>query len=688
GGATGADEIARRGEEERVQISAFGYGGGLGRGGGALAQVADRTGGVFLASPGATDLDGAVETLRQRASGGAYRLSYRTALPPDGAAHPLAVSVGAAGQQLSAQTEMLIPQPWDTDRTAALAMELDGSAYPDLSIIARPTNGLRRTVEQLSARDFTLTIDGSPLPAPPSIERVPLDPLDPAAAQTVALVVDQGGPNAATLRGLAAPLLQAPAEVPSRVALFVPGVNLGAVRFTHDHNAVLNALNGAAGRAAPGVGSGPTLLSAIHEAARDADAARRPAYLIWFADSAVPLDQRFNALVQARNKAVALHIVTVGPADTWLEPLARIGGGRLLVSPDAGALRGLADLIAADRATQYRLGFRAPTPGDGRRQTIALSVGDQQASAPLVAFVPGTSAARMPLSPPAQAGVFGLLFLALMAAAVLPRRLGDWRLRCPSCERVRRAEWGDSCLFCAQQPRSEAAPAAVPLEGFALQGAALIQEGQTPLRIEAAVPAEPPLLEREAGQALEAPPLTTLEQARAQSHTDFWGPLPGESAPPPRPVASPAPAPLAPPPLPIFEPAEPEQQPPAAELAEPEPGYEHAHSDFWGAPAEPDEPATDLEQPAGHTDFWGAPADSQTGQSANVAFQNTSGFWGLLDEPDEPPPGKATSDQASDFWGAEETGQTDDDTGVALPSSHTDFWGTPADKEAEGERRP
>src|SRR6185436_15644918 len=90
----------------------------------------------------------------------------------------------------------------------------------------------------------------------------------------------------------------------------------------------------------------------------------------------------------------------------------------------------------------------------------------------------------------------------------------------------------------------------VPLEGFALQGAALLQQEQPamPILEQPAADEQPPALvplAREVGAAYtpiaaEPPaaspqpvillpaPVAPAERARVLTHTDFWGPLPDE----------------------------------------------------------------------------------------------------------------------------------------------------------------
>lgn len=683
-GVTGANEAARLAEERRVPVFTFGYGRGMQRGAAVMAQVADRTGGVYQPNPTEEDIVALVNKMLSGVRTGAYELAYQSALPADGVEHKLTIRVLVDNLPLTAEARYLAPRPLDSTTPQRLDVQIDARAYPEVALLVRPVNQLRRTVPDLNADDFRLSIDGLPLTTTLNVTLEPLDVHDPAAAQSVALVVDL---RAAQAREMAIALLQTPTDVPMRVALFVPGLAGQPAEFTHDRNAIINALNQA--RTDDGGSVGTTLLHAIDAVARDADAHARPAYVVLITDDPLSPDLRTRAVTEARNQRVTITTITTG-AESDAAALARLSaatGGQHVVRPDSLRLSTVAETVAQDRATRYRITFQAPLIADGVDRPMTLGVGGKTVDVVLTPFIGGDAPIHSPLAITVQAMIFGGVALALIAGALLPRIVSDRRLRCPSCGRVRRVSWGDACLFCeiANVAGQPGRGTDVPLEGFAMQGASL---AATPVR--AATPAraiskpstknangQHPQTDRSrtkdlrvpAQEAAASPPdnmsaashraslpssvngvdvvqhQDPVATARTQSHTDFWGPLPDEEAPEPTiniadmPVASvwDADAAVAPPSLPIFEPlASPGAPAPGLPIWEgPAALRESTHTDFWGPlPGEEDSVADQngagnadasacalLESTVSHTDFWGPLPDedelkeAQTSQS-------------------------------------------------------------------------
>lgn len=676
-GVAGANEAARLAEERHVPVFAFGYGRRVERGAALLAQVADRTGGVYLPNPTEEEMTAFTNAMLASARVGAYELTYQSSLPADGAEHPLTIRVPVDNLPLTAEARYLAPRPWDSTTPHHLDVQIDAHTYPDVTLLARPVNQLRRTIPDLSANDFRVSIDGLPLTTTLNVALEPLDAYDPAAAQSVALVVDL---RAAQAREMAVALLQTSTDVPMRVALFVPGLAGQPPSFTHDRNAIINTLNQA--RVDDGSTVGATLLLAIDAVARDADTHARPAYVVLISDEPLPPDLHARAVTQARDQRVTIATVTMsaGSDAAMLSRLAGATGGQHVTRPDPLRLAAIAETIAQDRATRYRITFQAPLIADGVDRTVTLGVGGLTADAPLTPLIGGDALLRPPVTVTMQALIFGGVALVLMVGALLPRIVSDRRLRCPSCGRVRRASWGKACLFCemASVDGHAGKGTDVPLEGFARQGASLVAtpvraiskpstngangrhppadrsrtkdlralDSETPASRsgDMGVPAEesqPPARTNGTGGA---PAQDPVAQARTQSHTDFWGPLPGEGAPDapadnadlPIAAAWPDEAPT-PPALPVFERLAASDAPlPAPRVWDaPEGLRELTHTDFWGPL--PDEPAADRglseeaengaapmgdhpESTVSHTDFWGplpdeyAPGETRNGR--------------------------------------------------------------------------
>jgi hypothetical protein len=681
-GMSGANEAARLAEERRVSVFTFGYGRRVERGAALMAQVADRTGGAYQPNPAEEDIAALVNTMLASVRTGSYELAYQSSLPADGAEHPLTIRVLVDNLPLTAEARYLSPRPWDSATLQRLDVQVDAGAYPEVVLWARPVNQLRQTVPNLNADDFQLSIDGSPLTTTLEVTVEALDIHDPAAAQSVALVVDLRAEQA---REMAIALLQTPTEIPMRVALFVPGLPGQPAAFTHDHNAIINALNQA--RADDSSTIGATLLRAIAAAAGDADAHARPAYVVLISDEPLPADLRVRAVMEAREQRVTIATITTdaGSGAAALVRLAGATGGQHAVGPAPLRLSAIAETIAQNRATRYRITFRAPLIADGADRTLTLGVGGMTANAPLTPFIDGDASIRSPLTVTTQALIFGGIALVLIIGALAPRIVSDRRLRCSSCGRVRRASWGDACLFCeiAGMERRTGRGTDVPLEGFAMQGASL---AATPMRVatpvraiskpsangangqsspadrsrtkdlrlpaqEASAPpqgdtgasvqeSQPPALTNGIGSAMHQDPVV---QARTQSHTDFWGPLPDEEA--PEPPADNAGLPVvaewrvdesaAPPALPIFE------------LLE-SPGMPAPGLRVWEAPVALREST--------HTDFWG-PLPDERGSSSNDGLRDDMSVDGSACAQPEP------------------------------AVSHTDFWGPLPDDDAPKEKQ-
>lgn len=621
-GSAGANEAARIAEDRNVRVFAFGYGNGLGRGGDLLNQLAERADGAYWPKPDAAALKDVIGSVGAGATEGAYRLQYVSSLPADGAEHPLSVRVQLDEMIAATETRYLAPRPWDGVTPIALDVQLDARAYPDVVVWARPTNRLRRTVPNLSAADFRLMLDGAPLDAPLTITTEPLATQEPSVSQSVALVVEQHGPTAQQLRELAAQLLQSSDLHLSRMALFVPGVPSTDATFTHDHNALTNTLNNHSIGSTSGGSVGATLQRAIDEAARDGDAHSRPAHVILLADTPPSPDERARALTRARDLGVTIHIVGQGGQTeaTGLAHLATATDGIQLTQPSQDSLQELALRIAQDSATRYRIAFQSPLLADGQSRELTLSVGELQAGATFIPLIPGAVTLNPPLPIVAQALIFLLTAAALIAATILPRIISDRRQRCPTCGKIRRASWGKSCLFCERDVVDQAAGSVRgALEAFALQGASLAREhtpgpskrlsgangSPTPFPVLQAPGAaqeqpdhhvETPDRSQPAQQEIATPQgariaveadadvQNPVDQARVQTHTDFWGPLPDEPEPPAREtrVIAEATSTATPPPLPVFtsEAFPTVRKHPGEQL--PQSVHEPTHTDFWG----------------------------------------------------------------------------------------------------------
>ena len=541
-GQNGANEAARIAEERRVRVVTLGYGAALRRGSPLLTQLADRAAGSYQANPSAEQLGALAAELRNAASGGTYTLRFASALPADGAEHPLIIRTRLNDQNIDAASQVLAPRLWDNATPLQTEFQLDAQQYPKLHMTVRPINRLRRTVPNLASSDLQLTLDGAPISMTLALASQPLDARAPAAAQSVALVVNQGGPSASSVREQASSWLQVPDDLPSRVALFVPGAASGTPQFTHDHNANINALNAAA-TSGPRGELGATLLQAIDAAARDGDAAKRPAYVLLFSDQALAPGERARAATLARDLGVTVATVaTTAEIDSSLAPLAAATGASNLVAPGQAALRELAQQIQQDHATTYLVTGEMPMVADGRQHTLGLTLRGLSTKAPFAALVPGEPTVRMPITPAALGFLALGLGLLLASSAFLPRLAYERRRRCATCGRFRRASWGNSCLFCERELASGVSSHAseLPLAGFAQQGASILQNSLvTPLR--------PVSTANEFPANAEAPQPT---------NTDFWGPLPASDS---------------------------ELELRAAAYAFEQPDANRSHTDFWGA---------------------------------------------------------------------------------------------------------
>ncbi len=691
-GVSGANEAARLAEERHVPVFTFGY--GRNRGAALMAQVADRTGGTYQPNPTEEDITAFVNTMLASARAGSYEVTYRSSLPADGAEHVLTIRVLVDNLPLTAEARYLSPRPWDSTTPQRLDMQVDARAYPEVTLWVRPVNQLRRTVPNLNASDFQLSIDGSPLTSPLEVTVESFDVHDPAAAQSVALVVDL---RAEWAREMAISLLQTPTDIPMRVALFVPGLPGQSETFTHDHNAIINALN--LMRADERSDVGATLLLAIAAAARDADAHTRPACVVLISDESLTPDLRVRAVAEAREQRVTISTITTntGSGATALARLAAATGGQHAVNPDPLHLSAIAETIARDRATRYRITFQAPLLADGADHKLTLEVGGMTADASLTPFIGGDAFVHSPLTVTMQVLIFSGAALVMIIGALAPRIVSDRRLRCPSCGRVRRASWGDACLFCEIEgmERRTGRGMDVPLEGFAMQGASLaatpvraapsdraiskpstakgqhapanrsrtkdlrvlVQEESAPLQGDPGAPSQNDSLTSHTNGSDVAVQQDPAFKARMQSHTDFWGQLPDEER-PESPVSdvglsvtleqhvdeSSVPAVL-----PIFE------------LLE-TPGMPVAKLRVWEAPVTLREST--------HTDFWGPLPDEEDSASSDHLREDSNVDASACAQPEE--------DSSVDA------------SVCAQPEaavSHTDFWGPLPDDDASGEKQ-
>jgi hypothetical protein len=690
--AAGANQAATLAEQRHVQVFTLGYGANLNYGSRFLTQLSDRSGGSYQRDPDPPVLEQLAQKLRDGAANGAYHVRYRSALAADGHEHQLLVRATIGSLELAAEKRYTLPQQWNRFTPARLDLKLDTRNYPNVMLLTRPINQLRHTVPDLSAQDVHVTLDNTPLAAPVDMTSEPLDLLDPAASQSVAVVVSQEDASADALRRMAEAFLQSSSAVPSRVALFVPGLLVDVSHFTHDHNAVINGLNQASGQAAQG-STAATLLLAIDAAANDGDAASRPAYVVLFSDLPLMPEEYTQVVTLARSRGVIVDTVSLATKRDSLTALARATEGQSLQKPKDEALTALAQQIERDRATRYRIAVEAPALPDGRQRALTLTIGGQQASAALMPAIAGATEVRPPLLPWVQVLVLGLAGLALVGCGLIPRAIGDRRHSCPSCGKVRRASWGNTCLFCelgATESRQRSGTD-VPLEGFALQGAALLQQEQPPALVPLAhevvapytpIAAEAPAASPQAAVMLPPPVAAPAERARVQTHTDFWGSLPDEPPLQSDEPASEVDAPPAadPPPLPIFE---------RDETRDPK-----QHRNGW-LPADVREPT--------HTDFWGPLPDEPQAAPQEAADEAPVSRAGA-DEPQAAPQEAADEAPAShtDFWGPlpeREPAQADQPAltaaprpGAALEAARalpTNGWGRPPDdSHADGDPRP
>lgn len=669
-GTAGASESARIAEERNVQAFTLGYGRNLRDGARLLSQLADRANGTYQPDPDAQALADLAAQMQANAAGGIYRVRYTSALEANGTEYTLGVNVEATNLALTAETSFLLPRAWNPTQPVALHLQLDTQAYPEVTLLARPINQLRRTVPQLEPEDVQLMLDGESINIPFDIQAEPLDALDPAAAQSIALVVDLSSEQASVLQRMAVGFLTEPHNIPSRAALFLPGVPTDSPEFTHDRNALINTLNQTSNDTIETGSLDATLLSAIGAVARDADTDQRPAYVVLFTDDALAPGARSQALAQAQDAGVTIHAITASDSSN-IDDIARLTStteGTLLTNPSEAEVSNLAQTIAQDQATHYRITFQSPTLADGQARDLTLQMGGEQAeTVTLIPVIPGNASISPLLSLPTQLLVFGMTALLLVASALLPPMLIK-RLKRPAG--AQQEPLTNPSVASLSQPVEQVA---VPLEGFSLQGAALSQKevggnavGDLPDPSGGAdahvrpvtVPhyepppsetqtingdrdngAEPdpdldsaaePLPVDQAGSPDSVPtddashvaesglPATPADYARIQTHTDFWGTLPNEapSSPPAQETEQEVPtSSLQPPPLPIFH------QPAASPSKQPRPPAENSavreatHTDFWGPL-----PAVELEMPTdtATSDVAGLPADTGTSVDADI----------------------------------------------------------------------
>jgi Mg-chelatase subunit ChlD len=562
-GATGANEAARLAESRQIPIFAWGYGKDIASGSVILRQVADRSAGTYQSNPDEAAIKVVADQMRSGAEGGAYRIRYRSSLTPDGQQHPLKIGLRIPSATLVVETHYLLPRPWSPDTPTQVDMQIDTTAYPTLTLWARPINRLNRTVPSLSVQDMRVTVDGAALDVPLTIGSDPLDAYDPAAAQSVALVVDTQNPASKQVRGMAVMFLKTTLTLPTYAALFMPGIRSEIADFTHDRNALINQLNRTISRPADGGSQGATLLLAIQTAARDGLAHRRPAYVVLFSGSSLPPDLQAQAVSLARDLGVTLHVVTADAGSSDLARLANTTEGRYLQQPTTAALGELARQIAADRAQRYRISLQVPFLADGQTRTLGLTVREQTVAAPFTAVIAGSVTPTLPVSPSIQLIALAVTTTALVATALSVRAAQRWRLRCRRCGQIRRASWNKVCLFCEYTARDYQVNSTtnVPLDGFARQAAALIQQSEPslPRNVDAGAvhhqpssnhdpaslagtPVDVPHANRHPAaqethvrvaapskQVAAAPPSypnQVIDWVRSQRHTDFWGALP------------------------------------------------------------------------------------------------------------------------------------------------------------------
>lgn len=736
-GMAGASEAARSAEAEHIPVIAFGYGGPRNNGGPMLAQLAERSGGSYQARPDAATLKSIAQQLQQASQGGLYQLRYGSARSADGAEHTLALKIKTNNEYSAiAQATYLLPKAWDSHTPVGLDLRVESQAYPGITLITRPVNQLRRTITGLSPDDFAISLDGKPISGPVTLSIEPLSAENPASAQSVAVVVEQHGSAARKLREMTSTFMAAQTDIPSRMALFIPGAAGQDHQFTHDHNALINILNQHRSGPSSDASLAATLQLAMHAAAEDADAQQRPAYVVLFSDSLLTAEERAQVATLARQLALTVHVIQSQNEPTPNNTrLAEATGGTSLTTASELELNTLAETIAKDSAQQYRLSFMADIPADGQQRPISLKLGDQVLEGSIIPLVAGMAPIKAAYDPNSLAAMFAAVALLTMAVAFVPRLINEHRLRCAKCGRVRRTSWGSACLFCehdalvnGREQHSE-----VALDGFARQGASLMH-GATPI-LPAGTPGyitplheHMPKVQDDDGPVT-IPTLTLQpsqtgatdhgnngtnahhrsngchvsngsnthkadtnpsENARSRSHTDFWGSLPGE-------VIEPAPTPMPfdkqpsiaqPPRLPVFE------QPSLRSDVEMQrenitaQDYEPSHTDFWGAlpddgnidpVARPDRESQPEQQPedepGSDTDFWGLAAASEI---IPGGAQQIAGNASVAPEAAEPV-------AHTDFWGAAAESEIITPEPGAEPVvhtssfeeaavSHTDFW--------------
>lgn len=482
-GTSGANEAAQIAETRHVQVNAFGYGQSLEEGSGALRQLTGRTNGLYQSTPNTRQLTDFAAQLQGFTTKGIYELGYTSTLPADGAEHAIDIHANVGTLRLSANTQVLIAREWDHTVPADMNVQFDMQAYPDITVLAQPLNQLRQTVPDLTNQDFTLSLDGELLETALDVTNMPLDANDPAASQSVALVVDQAGPAAEDIRNMATALLQEPALSNSRISLFVPGVPNETPEFTHDHNALINTLRQIPVDASAQSSANATLQRAIDEVAQDGTNAQRPAAVILISDRVLSPEERARTLTIARDLGVIIHTVvpsasTTTPAPTYL---AEATTGLHLNNPQPADLTDFATQITQYEASTYRLAFQMPLLEEQRAYNLEVQVADLSATEEVMPVVPGTIDVRSPVPIYAQILLFITLASVLTASAFVPTYLNNRRNLCPKCQRVRRKSWGDACLFCEQQTaKKQSQPSnEIPLTGFAFQGAALVQPDDT-----------------------------------------------------------------------------------------------------------------------------------------------------------------------------------------------------------------
>ncbi|MEM8533973.1 MAG: hypothetical protein AAGF95_24220 [Chloroflexota bacterium] len=495
GGTSGANEAAQIAETRHVQVNAFGYGQSLEEGSGALRQLTGRTNGLYQSTPTTRQLTDFAEQLQGFTTKGMYELSYASTLPADGAEHGIAIHANVGTLRLSSSTQVLIAREWDHTVPANIDVQFDMQAYPDITMLARPLNQLRQTVPDLTSQDFTLSLDGEPLDAALDVTNVPLDANDPAASQSVAFVVDQAGPSAEDIHHTATALLQEPALSDSRVSLFVPGVPNETPEFTHDHNALINTLRQIPVDASAQSSANATLQRAIDEVAQDGTSAQRPAAVILISDRMLSPEERARTLTIARDLGVIIHTITLNtnttPAPTYL---AEATTGLHLSNPQPADLTEFATQITEYEASTYRLTFQMPLLEEQRAYNLEVQVADLSAAEEVMPVVQGNMDVRSPLPIYAQVLLFITLASVLTASAFAPTYVNNRRNVCPKCQRVRRKDWGNTCLFCEQQTAKKQSQSSneIPLTGFAFQGAGLIQpDGSDDLNLDSTPRSEP-----------------------------------------------------------------------------------------------------------------------------------------------------------------------------------------------------